>query len=139
MNNFEYRKVSTLEDACMLLDQYGERAKILAGGTDLLIKMRNRALQPGILDRPQGGSRGLDEIRYEPAIGLRIGALTSIHRLETSRLFKRSSGESPRLPPLWGLTRSDAGPPWGKHLQCFSRGRHGSEVDRAGSEGEDRR
>jgi carbon-monoxide dehydrogenase medium subunit len=91
MNNFEYRKVSTLEDACLLLDQYGDRAKILAGGTDLLIKMRNRALNPALLIDLKGVP-GLDEIRYEPAIGLRIGPLTSIHQLETSRLVQEKFG-----------------------------------------------
>ena len=91
MNNFEYRKVFTLEDACLLLDQYGERAKILAGGTDLLIRMRNRALSPDLLIDVKGVP-GLDEIRYEPAAGLRIGPLTSIHQLETSRFVQEKFG-----------------------------------------------
>jgi len=91
MNPFEYWKVSTLEDATVLLEQYGGRAKILAGGTDLLIKMRNEALKPDLLIDLKG-ILALDSIRYEPAVGLRIGPLTSIHKLEASPLVQEKFG-----------------------------------------------
>ena len=87
MKSFEYRKVFTLQEAFHLLDRYGEGAKILAGGTDLLVKMRNRALHPEILIDLKGVA-GLDGIHYDPAAGLRIGALASIHRLENSPLLR---------------------------------------------------
>jgi carbon-monoxide dehydrogenase medium subunit len=87
MKGFEYWKVSTLEDAFRLLREYGERAKVLAGGTDLFIKMRTQVLQPEILIDLKGIS-GMDQISYDPPVGLRIGALASIHRLETSSLLR---------------------------------------------------
>ncbi len=91
MKGFQYRKVSSLEEAFRLFQEYGEKAKILAGGTDLFIKMRNQNLQPEILIDLKG-IPGMDQVSYDPAAGLRIGALASIHRLETSPLLKEKFG-----------------------------------------------
>ena len=91
MKSFGYQKVFTLEEAFRLLDQYPDKARILAGGTDLLVKIRHSILSPELLidikEIP-----GLDEIRYDPAAGLQIGALASIHRLETSAVIKEKYG-----------------------------------------------
>ena len=91
MKSFEYRKVSTLGEAFRLFQEYGEGAKILAGGTDLFIQMRDRTLQPEILVDLKG-IPGMDQVSYDPASGLRIGTLTSIHRLETSPLLQEKFG-----------------------------------------------
>jgi carbon-monoxide dehydrogenase medium subunit len=91
MKSFEYRKVSSLDEAFRLLRESGEGARLLAGGTDLFIKMRNQALPPKIL-LDLKGIPGMDQISYDPAHGLRIGALASIHRLETSRLLREKFG-----------------------------------------------
>jgi carbon-monoxide dehydrogenase medium subunit len=91
MKGFEYRKVGSLEEAFRLLQEYGEKAKILAGGTDLFIRMRNQNLQAEILIDLKG-IPGMDQVSYDPAAGLRIGALASIHRLETSSLLKEKFG-----------------------------------------------
>ncbi len=91
MNDFEYRKVSTLEEAFRLFQEYGEGARILAGGTDLFIQMRNRTLQPKILVDLKG-IPGMDQVSYDQASGLRIGTLTTIHRLETSPLLREKFG-----------------------------------------------
>jgi carbon-monoxide dehydrogenase medium subunit len=91
MKSFGYQKVFILEEAFRLLDQYQDKARILAGGTDLLVKIRHSILSPEILidikEIP-----GLDEIRYDPAAGLQIGALASIHSLETSPVIKEKYG-----------------------------------------------
>jgi carbon-monoxide dehydrogenase medium subunit len=91
MRNFEYRKVSTLEEAFHLLETHGREARILAGGTDLLVQMRHGLLGPKILIDLKGVP-GLDEIRYEAPTGLRLGALTLIHALETDPLVKEKFG-----------------------------------------------
>jgi carbon-monoxide dehydrogenase medium subunit len=88
---FDYRKVSTLEETFNLLDQYGSRARVLAGGTVLMVKIRNRRLDPELLIDLKG-IPGLDEIRYEAGTGLRIGALVSIHSLERSLDVQRNFG-----------------------------------------------
>ena len=40
VNDFEYILPSSLDEALGLLDRYGEDAKVLAGGTDLIIQMK---------------------------------------------------------------------------------------------------
>jgi carbon-monoxide dehydrogenase medium subunit len=49
VNRFEYARPSTLGDAVGLLAQHGERARVLAGGTDLLIRLRDRTLTPAVV------------------------------------------------------------------------------------------
>ena len=49
MKNFAYQKVFKLEEAFLLLLRYQEKAKVLAGGTNLLVKMRHKVLCPEIL------------------------------------------------------------------------------------------
>jgi carbon-monoxide dehydrogenase medium subunit len=91
MTPFSYRKVSALEEAFDLLDQYGQKAAILAGGTALLVKMRNGSFRPDLLIDLKG-IPGLDGVHYEEERGLRIGTLASIHRLETSSLIQERFG-----------------------------------------------
>jgi carbon-monoxide dehydrogenase medium subunit/xanthine dehydrogenase FAD-binding subunit len=42
MKPFEYKAVHSVEEACSVLAEYGSDARILAGGTDLLIELRNQ-------------------------------------------------------------------------------------------------
>ena len=43
---FEYVRPQALEEALSVLAQSGSRAKILAGGTDLLVNMKQRTVCP---------------------------------------------------------------------------------------------
>jgi CO/xanthine dehydrogenase FAD-binding subunit len=43
---FSYLIPKNLKEACLMLAEYGDKARILAGGTDLLIQMKNRIVQP---------------------------------------------------------------------------------------------
>ncbi len=47
--DFEYLTPTTIEDACSLLEQHGSKAKLLAGGTDLLVDMKERKKVPQYL------------------------------------------------------------------------------------------
>jgi nicotinate dehydrogenase FAD-subunit len=47
--SFDYRIPKTLEEACNLLGEFRGQAKIIAGGTDLVISLRNGALRPKCL------------------------------------------------------------------------------------------
>jgi CO/xanthine dehydrogenase FAD-binding subunit len=88
---FEYFAPKTMEEACSLLAEYKGEARVLAGGTDLLVQMKNREVIPryliNIKDIPN-----LDYIRYDDKEGLRIGALTPIEALKTSILIRRRFG-----------------------------------------------
>lgn len=88
---FEYFAPKTMEEACSLLAKYKGEARVLAGGTDLLVQMKNREVTPGYLINIKN-IPDLDYIRYDDKEGLRIGALTPIEALKTSTLIRRRFG-----------------------------------------------
>ncbi|MEM3427160.1 MAG: xanthine dehydrogenase family protein subunit M [Nitrososphaerales archaeon] len=83
---FEYLEPSTLQYALYILNRYGESASILAGGTDLLVQMRDGKKTPkyvvNIKKIPQ-----LEGIRLENE-GVVIGALTTVNKIHESNLIK---------------------------------------------------
>jgi len=79
---FQYLESTSIEEAISILSRYDGKAKIIAGGTDLLVQMRNKAIRPEYLV-DIGRIPELDYIK-EGNNGLRIGALTTIRALEKS-------------------------------------------------------
>ena len=73
---FEFHSSDTLEEASALLSKYGDGARLLAGGTDLLILMKHRKEVPRHLINIKR-IPGLDLIRHDQGQGLRIGALAT--------------------------------------------------------------
>ena len=70
---FEYYSPATLSEALELLERYGEDAKIIAGGTDLLVSMRDRLLKPkNLIDIKK--IPDLRQIEYKEGVGITIGA-----------------------------------------------------------------
>ena len=63
--------------------EHGGEATILAGGTDVLVKMKHRRLTPSYLVNIKG-IPGLDYVGYEPGQGLRIGALATVESVKQS-------------------------------------------------------
>jgi CO/xanthine dehydrogenase FAD-binding subunit len=49
MKGFEYYAPHSLEEALSLLDNWKEKAKVLAGGTDLIVQMKNRYARPTVI------------------------------------------------------------------------------------------
>lgn len=80
---FEYLEPANIPEAIALLERYDGKAKIIAGGTDLLVQMRRRTIKPEYVINI-GNIQGLDYIRYDEKEGLKIGALTTIRTLERS-------------------------------------------------------
>jgi len=79
----------TLSEALSLLRKHKGSAKALAGGTDLLPKMKRRELAPKYLIDLKGIAN-LNFIKYEKQKGLRIGAGTTLNEiLESSVISKR--------------------------------------------------
>ncbi len=62
---------------CDLLAEKGEGARVLAGGTDLLIRMKQGLLKPQAIIGLEG-IQGLKAIRFQPKIGLTIGAMARL-------------------------------------------------------------
>lgn len=80
MYRFCYYEPKTIEEACSLLSQFGEDAKVLVGGTDLLPRMRRGLMAPSHIVNIKK-IPGLDSITEEPESGLRIGALVTLAEL----------------------------------------------------------
>lgn len=49
MRRFEYARPQTLAEAIALLEHEGEQARVLVGGTDLIIRLRDRTLTPAVV------------------------------------------------------------------------------------------
>lgn len=78
---FSYVEAKTLAEACGFLAEHPTDAKILAGGTDVLVKMKHRRLVPSFVVNIKGIA-GLDYVRYEPGKGLSIGPLATIESIK---------------------------------------------------------
>ncbi len=84
---FDYHVAKTVDDAVALLEQYGDEAKLLAGGHSLLPTMKLRMAQPGhLIDL--GRIDGLSYIREE-GDHIAIGALTTYSKIERSDILRR--------------------------------------------------
>jgi CO/xanthine dehydrogenase FAD-binding subunit len=78
----------SVEETCALLSEHGRDAQIVAGGTDLFVKMKQRRLVPSVLINIKRIS-GLDQIRYDASDGLHIGPLTTIQAIRESALITK--------------------------------------------------
>jgi carbon-monoxide dehydrogenase medium subunit len=61
MENAQFHNPANLAEACALLSQHGARAKILAGGTDLMVAVNRKLMSPEVLVFI--GNVGLDYIK----------------------------------------------------------------------------
>lgn len=83
---FDYHVAKTVDDAIALLEQYGDEAKLLAGGHSLLPTMKLRLAQPGhLIDL--GRIADLSYIREEAGY-VAIGALTNYATIERSAILR---------------------------------------------------
>lgn len=84
----EYLEPTTIKEICFLLSQYKEEAKVIAGGTDLLVQMKNRILTPKYLISLKKFP-SLGKIIYDETNGLKIGALARLQDIKTSPIIKK--------------------------------------------------
>jgi len=70
-----------------LLSQHADRARIVAGGTDLIPRIKLREVSPGFLIGLEG-IPGLDSITYSEANGLRFGPLVTLASIEASPVVR---------------------------------------------------
>lgn len=82
MNDFEFHSPSTLEEAFELLERYGDDARVMAGGTGVVLQMKQRLSQPGHVI----GLRKVAGLSYiKPVAGngaVEVGALVTHRTLE---------------------------------------------------------
>jgi xanthine dehydrogenase YagS FAD-binding subunit len=97
MRGFNYYKVTSVAQAISLLTQYQEKASILAGGSDILGRMKDRLEGPK-LRHPQHllDIKGIKDLNYikEQKNGLKIGATTTLSEIASSPLV---TGKYPLL------------------------------------------
>lgn len=80
---FEYLEPASIEEGIQLLNKYAGKAKVIAGGTDLLLQIRSRMMNPEcVID--VAGIPSLNYINHDEEQTLKIGAATPIRLLETS-------------------------------------------------------
>ena len=84
---FQYLAPNTVDEVLSLLAKNNGQTRIMAGGTDLLNKMKKREDIPGSVIGLKNVS-GLDSIHYDPVQGLSLGPLVTIHDVETSSIIQ---------------------------------------------------
>jgi len=89
MPHFFYHSPDTIEEALGLLEEHAEDGRPIAGGTALIVLMKQSLLDADHLIDLQR-LPGLKGIRSE-ADGLHIGALTNHREVETSSLVKQAA------------------------------------------------
>ena len=117
----DYFEPKTINEALALLAKHGAEAKVIAGGTDVMVDIKYKQ-EPGCLINIKK-IPGLGAIR-ENGGSLRIGALTTIRDLETSGLVRD------KLPVLWEASHQFAS------LQIRNTATIGGNICRASPSGE---
>ncbi len=80
MNAFDYYQPKTAKEASQLLKKHPD-AMILAGGTDLLVRMKVRVYQPSVVIDIKRLPKA-DEIRFSTKTGLILGPAVSVRQTE---------------------------------------------------------
>lgn len=87
LSKFELLKPRSLEEAIGLLSRHGEEARVLAGGTDLLVSLKQRVYTPKYLVN----LKTIGDLNYirKDKKEVRIGPLTPLKDLEVSSLIRQ--------------------------------------------------
>jgi len=99
MRRFDLATPNSLDECLKLLAERGPETKLVAGGTDLLVQMKNGLLKPArVIDL--SGIADLRVLAPDDGRGLRVGAAVTARRLEldaTVRARYAALGESGAL------------------------------------------
>jgi len=87
--DFKHIDATSTEHALSVLAQHGEAARVLAGGQDLLFRIKKYVVQPECVVNIKT-IPGLSYIRSNPDEGLRIGALTTLSAIARSMEVRQS-------------------------------------------------
>jgi CO/xanthine dehydrogenase FAD-binding subunit len=87
MKKFDYLRPQTLEEALSLLNRHGKKAKLIAGGTDVIVMIKQKAIAPDVLISLQGVP-GLDQIKYNGSLS--IGPMVTHRAIEKSEVIRKN-------------------------------------------------
>jgi carbon-monoxide dehydrogenase medium subunit len=88
MRTFDYLEPKSIEEACVLLERHGEEARPIAGGTGLVIWMRQHLLSPKVVVS-LARIPAFDHIYFDPKDGLRIAAGATHREIERHFVVER--------------------------------------------------
>lgn len=88
MPDFEYYAPKSVAEASRLLAKFGTKAKVLAGGTDLLDKMKKGELAPEAVIALSGIDQ-LKKISYKKDLGMVIGARATHNEIANSSVLQK--------------------------------------------------
>ncbi len=100
---FEYHAPTSLDEALDQLSRHGDKAKVLAGGTDLLVSMKKREILPEHLINLKG-IQELNHLHYDKKHGLKIGGLVRLGEIERSTIVRE------KFSALWDAVNVIAAP-----------------------------
>lgn len=85
---FDYTAVDCLKDASKLAKEKGDKAFIMAGGTDVILLIKEKAFKDldTIIDIKN--IPNMDQLDFVVGKGMKIGALTKLFDIQTSNLVK---------------------------------------------------
>jgi carbon-monoxide dehydrogenase medium subunit len=94
MRTFSYERPDTLASASSLLAEAGSTARILAGGTDLVVGLRDDSIRPDIVV----DVKGIDE--FSGPMIVRVGAILRFNATATMSSIERDARVLERMPAL---------------------------------------
>ncbi len=84
---FELCLPKSIQDLVKDLKTYGDKAAILAGGTDLMVRMKSGSMSPEVVIG-LCNIDGLNTVEYDETNGLSIGAMATIDQVTASEVVK---------------------------------------------------
>lgn len=87
MKPFEYVEPNTIEEALLFLDQYGAESKVLAGGTDLIVQLKQKLVQVRYVINIKK-IKGLNHIQCINGKALKIGPLATLSSISDSEVVR---------------------------------------------------
>lgn len=84
MQAFDYVRAQSVDEVVSLLSQNGDQARVLSGGTDLLVALREGRRQAKVVIDVKGLAE-TSRIDYSPEKGLTFGASVPCHRLYNNK------------------------------------------------------
>ena len=78
--SFDYVRANTFDEVIHLMQEHGNAAKLLMGGTDLLVRMRDGAIRPQLVVDLKH-LPGMCDIEYDEQTGLTIGAAVTMNQV----------------------------------------------------------
>lgn len=87
MARFDYLEPHSLDEALVMLEKHGARARLVAGSTDFLVRWRTGSWRPEIVVCMQHVP-GLDGVSFNDDDGLSIGAMATVQSIEQSSVVR---------------------------------------------------